>query len=112
MSGYALIRSMLGDFDFESLRLANRFMGPLFFFVYTVVGVLIIFNLIIAIIADAYMDASELKTEKEAAFKASGEKSMPQMLVEVSVRQSSLASHQLGLTTVAHGPITRPKHLA
>ena len=43
---------------------SNRFMGPIFFFTYIVVGVLIILNVVIAIIADAYIEAKEVMDRK------------------------------------------------
>ena len=50
---YTLLRAMMGDFAFEELLGVNRYLGPLFFGLYIVLGSLVILNVIIAIIADA-----------------------------------------------------------
>lgn len=65
LSMWTLLRAMLGDFNFDEMFSANRFLGPVFFFTYIVVGVLIILNVVIAIIADAYIEAQEMMEEKK-----------------------------------------------
>ena len=39
MSSYTLLRSLLGDFDFEALHTKDAYMGPLFFVLYIMLAV-------------------------------------------------------------------------
>jgi hypothetical protein len=57
---YTLMRSLLGDFDFEKLRQGHMWMGPALFVLFVVLAVFVVLNMLIAIISDAYDKA---KTE-------------------------------------------------
>ena len=54
---YTLIRSLLGDFDFEKLRKGHMWMGPILFILFVVLAVFVVLNMLIAIISDAYEEA-------------------------------------------------------
>ena len=62
---YTLLRSLLGDFDFEAMYEQDSFMGPFLFTMYITLAILVILNMIIAIIADAYVDSKEAMKKKE-----------------------------------------------
>jgi len=64
-SVYALVRSLLGDFDFESLRHADKTMGPIFFLIFVMCAVFVVLNMLIAIISDAYSVCRENMLKKE-----------------------------------------------
>lgn len=53
-SFYTLFLIILGEFDFEQLRLANDLLGPVLFVSYVVIVYLILFNMFLAIIGEAY----------------------------------------------------------
>jgi len=55
-SCFTLLRSLLGDFDFVAMQEADTTMGPVFFVLYVSIAVLVILNMIIAIISDAYVE--------------------------------------------------------
>lgn len=46
-----LLRTLLGDFDFEGLKRSNRVLGPLFFALFVTISVFVVLNMLIAIIA-------------------------------------------------------------
>ena len=54
---YTLIRSLLGDFEFEELQEAHGYMGPLLFVIFVVLAVFVVLNMLIAIISDAYSES-------------------------------------------------------
>jgi hypothetical protein len=58
-SMFSLMRSLLGDFDFEQLRAERSVMGPLFFVLFVVLAVFVVLNMLIAIITNAYEDAKQ-----------------------------------------------------
>jgi hypothetical protein len=58
-SFYALLRSLLGDFDFTELQEAHFVMGPMFFLIFVVLAVFVVLNMLIAIISDAYETCRE-----------------------------------------------------
>jgi hypothetical protein len=58
-SCFTLMRSLLGDFDFERLQHANLYLGPILFVVFVVLAVFVILNMLIAIISDAYVEVEE-----------------------------------------------------
>ena len=49
-SAYTMLRSLLGDFDFEELNQNHSVLGPLMFVGFIALAVLIILNMLIAII--------------------------------------------------------------
>eukprot|EP00633_Aureoumbra_lagunensis_P006459 CAMPEP_0197317948 /NCGR_PEP_ID=MMETSP0891-20130614/49157_1 /TAXON_ID=44058 ORGANISM="Aureoumbra lagunensis, Strain CCMP1510" /NCGR_SAMPLE_ID=MMETSP0891 /ASSEMBLY_ACC=CAM_ASM_000534 /LENGTH=430 /DNA_ID=CAMNT_0042808167 /DNA_START=356 /DNA_END=1648 /DNA_ORIENTATION=+ len=63
-SSFTLLRSLLGDFDFASLRDAEIFWGPVFFIVFVSLANFVILNTVIAIIADSYQEVDiEMKND-------------------------------------------------
>ena len=65
-SMYMLLRSLLGDFNFEDQRMADPTMGPLLFVLFICLAVFVILNMVIAIISDAYSKCREQMLEKES----------------------------------------------
>jgi len=59
VSSYTLFRAMLGDFNFVEMYDVDAYIGPLFFVCFVGIAFLVVLNIIIAIIADAYMEANE-----------------------------------------------------
>ena len=57
---FTLLRTILGDFDFHSIKNANRILGPIFFLCYVFFVFFVLFNMFLAIINDTY---SEVKGE-------------------------------------------------
>ncbi|VDK60793.1 unnamed protein product [Anisakis simplex] len=57
---FALLRTILGDFDFDALENADRILGPLFFLTYVFFVFFILLNMFLAIINDSY---TEVKSE-------------------------------------------------
>jgi hypothetical protein len=55
-SCFTLMRSLLGDFDFERLQHANLYLGPILFIIFVVLAVFVVLNMLIAIISDAYVE--------------------------------------------------------
>eukprot|EP00304_Pavlova_gyrans_P012362 CAMPEP_0206063102 /NCGR_PEP_ID=MMETSP1466-20131121/58059_1 /ASSEMBLY_ACC=CAM_ASM_001126 /TAXON_ID=44452 /ORGANISM="Pavlova gyrans, Strain CCMP608" /LENGTH=689 /DNA_ID=CAMNT_0053438471 /DNA_START=131 /DNA_END=2200 /DNA_ORIENTATION=+ len=58
-SYFTLFLIILGEFDFVELRLANDLLGPVLFISYIVIVFLILFNMFLAIIGDAYVRVKE-----------------------------------------------------
>lgn len=68
-----LFRAMLGDFDFNETYEINYIIGPLFFISFVGIAFLVVLNIIIAIIADGYVDANgarKAELKKKAMAKA------------------------------------------
>ncbi|VDN57480.1 unnamed protein product [Dracunculus medinensis] len=64
-SAFALFRTILGDFDYDALRKADRFLGPIFFFTYVFFVFFVLLNMFLAIINDSYVEVkSELVKAK------------------------------------------------
>jgi len=64
-SMYMLLRSLLGDFDFEEVRLAEPTVGPLFFVLFICLAVFVILNMLIAIVSDSYSTCREMMAQKK-----------------------------------------------
>jgi hypothetical protein len=58
-SMYTLLRSLLGDFDFESMQVTHSVMGPAFFIIFVVLSVFVLLNILIAIISDSYAESMD-----------------------------------------------------
>eukprot|EP00947_MAST-08B_sp_MAST-8B-sp1_P001841 g1841.t1 len=56
---YSLITSLMGDFDFESMNEVQPTLGPAMFLIFVVCCVFMVFNILIAIISDAYAHAKD-----------------------------------------------------
>jgi hypothetical protein len=56
---YSLLRSLLGDFDFDELQEGHSYMGPILFCLFVVLAVFVVLNMLIAIISDAYQESQE-----------------------------------------------------
>lgn len=50
-----LLRSAFGDFDYESVVNANRILGPVFFFMWLLYAGVVLLNMAIAIICEAFV---------------------------------------------------------
>jgi len=61
---FTLLRSLLGDFNFDDMQSGHSTMGPLFFVVFIVLCVFIVMNMFIAIISDAYSETKEAAKRK------------------------------------------------
>ena len=53
---FSLLRMLLGDFDFEALRLAQPVLGPIMFTVFILVVVFVLLNVFIAIVSTAFAE--------------------------------------------------------
>eukprot|EP00755_Sulcionema_specki_P030676 Sspe_Gene.18636::Locus_6722_Transcript_1_1_Confidence_1.000_Length_2842::g.18636::m.18636 len=53
-----LLRMLLGDFDYEALRKENRFLAGVYFWSYCVLALFLLLNFIIAIICEAFSEAT------------------------------------------------------
>jgi hypothetical protein len=62
---FALLRSLLGDFDFLSLQDAHVHMGPLFFIIFVSLAMFVVLNMLVAIISDAYITCQEEMRQKK-----------------------------------------------
>ncbi|VDM41545.1 unnamed protein product [Toxocara canis] len=61
---FALLRTILGDFDFNALESADRVLGPIFFLTYVFFVFFILLNMFLAIINDSYCEVkSELSRQ-------------------------------------------------
>jgi hypothetical protein len=58
-SCYTLMRSLLGDFNFQDLQDAHNILGPFLFIVFVALAVFVVLNMLIAIISDAYEHSRE-----------------------------------------------------
>eukprot|EP00936_MAST-01D_sp_MAST-1D-sp1_P001300 g1300.t1 len=65
-SMYMLLRSLLGDFNFEDQRVADPIMGPFLFVLFICLAVFVILNMVIAIISDAYSQCREKMNQKKS----------------------------------------------
>ncbi|CAJ0937752.1 unnamed protein product, partial [Mesorhabditis belari] len=62
---FALLRTILGDFDFHALERANRYLGPTFFITYVFFVFFVLLNMFLAIINDTYVEVKqELEKQK------------------------------------------------
>merc|ERR1719284_1506633 len=57
---FTLLRTILGDFNFNEIEQANRILGPIFFMTYVFFVFFVLLNMFLAIINDTY---SEVKAE-------------------------------------------------
>ena len=57
---FALIRTILGDFDFITLEKANRFFGPVYFLCFVFFVFFVLLNMFLAILSDSF---GEVKAE-------------------------------------------------
>uniref|UniRef100_A0A8R1DY29 PKD_channel domain-containing protein n=1 Tax=Caenorhabditis japonica TaxID=281687 RepID=A0A8R1DY29_CAEJA len=65
-SVFALLRLILGDFNFAALENCNRFFGPAFFIAYVFFVFFILLNMFLAIINDSYVEVkAELARKKD-----------------------------------------------
>eukprot|EP00299_Pterocystis_sp_00344_P015232 c7595_g1_i2.p1 GENE.c7595_g1_i2~~c7595_g1_i2.p1 ORF type:complete len:940 (-),score=221.03 c7595_g1_i2:48-2498(-) len=65
-----LLLYLMGDFDFDSLYDADEYWGPILFIFYTVMMYLILLNVFVSILSEAYATESEnLKVETQASKK-------------------------------------------
>ncbi|CAG7837932.1 unnamed protein product [Allacma fusca] len=62
-SVFALLRLILGDFDFREIEAANRVLGPIYFIAYIFFVFFVLLNMFLAIINDTF---GEVKAELQA----------------------------------------------
>ncbi|XP_066248663.1 polycystin-2-like protein 1 [Euwallacea similis] len=55
-SMFTLLRTILGDFDYETIQKANSIVAPIYFLTYIVLVFFILLNMFLAIINDTYAD--------------------------------------------------------
>lgn len=67
-SFYSLFRMLLGDFDFENLQKKNSVLGPLLFVFYIFLVLMVLFNMFLAIINDAYAKTQEEMEDEDDPF--------------------------------------------
>lgn len=65
---FTLFLIILGEFDLEALRNANDVLGPALFISYVVVVYLVLFNMFLAIIGDAYVRVKDRTAANEDPF--------------------------------------------
>eukprot|EP01065_Artemidia_motanka_P019742 TRINITY_DN2357_c0_g2_i1.p1 TRINITY_DN2357_c0_g2~~TRINITY_DN2357_c0_g2_i1.p1 ORF type:complete len:965 (+),score=330.14 TRINITY_DN2357_c0_g2_i1:126-3020(+) len=58
-----LMRMLLGDFDYVTLRNENRVLAGFFFWSFTVIGLFLMLNFLIAILSEGFAQVSEKQTE-------------------------------------------------
>ena len=80
-SARSLMLMLLGDFDYVALRESHRIFTPIFFALFQILAVILLFNMIIAVLGDAFNTIQENKYE-------GGE------LTEILIRQQELKSNQ------------------
>jgi len=83
ISAFTLIQATLGSFDFDEMYEVEQNVGAIFFLVFIVIGVLMLLNIIIAIIADAYSEANDRMEKKIMEAIENEEKPMPVVMAEV-----------------------------
>ncbi|VDO24365.1 unnamed protein product [Heligmosomoides polygyrus] len=65
-SVFALLRTILGDFNFGALERTNRVLGPIFFITYVFFVFFVLLNMFLAIINDSYVEVkAELARQQD-----------------------------------------------
>ncbi|UPR03093.1 polycystin cation channel protein [Chloropicon primus] len=64
----ALMRLLLGDFDYQAMADTNSIMAPLLFYLFVTFVFMILLNMFLAIITDAYAEVKEEETEEDLHF--------------------------------------------
>ncbi|WKY04371.1 hypothetical protein Q1695_005403 [Nippostrongylus brasiliensis] len=64
-SAFALLRTILGDFNFSALEKTNRILGPLFFITYVFFVYFVLLNMFLAIINDSYVEVKAELARKQ-----------------------------------------------
>ncbi|KAK6749762.1 hypothetical protein RB195_002020 [Necator americanus] len=63
---FALLRTILGDFNFNALERTNRILGPVFFITYVFFVFFVLLNMFLAIINDSYVEVkAELARQQD-----------------------------------------------
>ena len=65
---FALIRTILGDFDFKSLQSANRVLGPTYFLCFVFFVFFVLLNMFLAILSDSFGEVKAEIARKKNAF--------------------------------------------
>ena len=71
----ALMRLTLGDFDYQAMADTNSIMAPLLFYLFVTFVFMILLNMFLAIITDAYAEVKEEESEEDVNFYANLAKS-------------------------------------
>ena len=64
----ALMRLLLGDFDYQAMADTNSIMAPLLFYLFVTFVFMILLNMFLAIITDAYAEVKEEESEEDINF--------------------------------------------
>eukprot|EP00947_MAST-08B_sp_MAST-8B-sp1_P005364 g5364.t1 len=67
-AAYALLNSLLGDFDFWALEEKQGFMGPVLFIFFTLGAVFVYLNVLIALISDSFEGALDVMEDNDALY--------------------------------------------
>ena len=59
---------MLGDFDFEELRLINPVLGPILFSIFAMLVVFVLLNMFIAIISDSFDETKKALADEQVTY--------------------------------------------
>ena len=65
---FALIRTILGDFDFKSLEAANNIFGPIYFFCFVFFVFFVLLNMFLAILSDSFGEVKAEIARRKNAF--------------------------------------------
>ncbi|VDK72316.1 unnamed protein product [Cylicostephanus goldi] len=63
---FALLRTILGDFNFSALERTNRILGPIFFITYVFFVFFVLLNMFLAIINDSYVEVKAELARQQA----------------------------------------------
>ncbi|CAI4223852.1 unnamed protein product [Auanema sp. JU1783] len=96
---FALLRIILGDFDYLALERANRYLGPAFFLTYVFFVFFVLLNMFLAIINDSYVQVkTELEKKKTKRSLFDWIKSKFNRMVSSKARNERPSSPDLGIT--------------
>jgi len=64
----ALMRMLLGDFDYAAISASNKVMAPLLFYSFILVGFMILLNMFLAIICDSFAEVKGNQSEEDLEY--------------------------------------------
>jgi len=105
MSMYSMYRSLFGDFDFMEMFLGNRIIGPAFFIIWTLIGLVVLFNMFVAIIMESYEatkepgDGPDVMSMLEESFMKPMQESVQALMRKVRAGHDCRGAAQLLLTS-------------
>lgn len=98
---FTLFRIILGDFDFQALEDAHRFLGPAYFILYVFFVFFVLLNMFLAIINDTYSEVkSELET-RESEFEMADffKNKYSKVLSKLNLKRDKITEIQAALRT-------------